>query len=182
MSQTGRASEELSPMIVYNRDLAGMEADLAVVAAGAIGSADVEIRANIDENKIYPSIPPTLVSIRRQDPREDVTGVNFTYTSEYLLGRMGTGSPRVAKARLQQTSATEESSRVVDDRLVIAPDKSLLRRREVKTAVPVPEDPGRWVGETQNTVKRASSRTVVAMARLAAFHARAGHESSKILN
>lgn len=171
MGRVESTPESLSSIIAFNREVAGMEADLAVVAAGAIGSAEVDIQVDIDEDRIYPA-SSTHLSIRRKsnnkgelDPENNVPNVVFHYTR----GNGGNG-----KARLKQSTVTHNDLVVINDFVALDPSAGnpFVRYREVRTRTP-------WMEATQVITKHASSRTVVAMARLAAFHARADHENSR---
>lgn len=167
MAQPEGATEEVNPRIAFNRRQATLESDLAKIAAETIGFADVGINVTVDRSRRYPSLNPPRIFIRRRDHEVGDVNVNFTYSTHTRADNMVDG-----RARLQQSVHSGELLTVVNDFIDMTEDLDLVRRRKVEVTGPRRQE----IRDTI-TIKPARPRTILAMARLAAYHARTASDA-----
>ncbi len=137
-----------------------IEPELLRIASGVVALADVTINMQIWGNPLSPSLAPQLVSIKRKATSTKDTGVIF----DYMTHRPDISLDEERQlARLQQSFPDGDGMSVISDAVKQRSDGSFVRHRRHNFI----SDAKR---ESRSAIKPASARTIVAMARLAAYH------------
>ncbi|MEK7561370.1 MAG: hypothetical protein AAB541_00715 [Patescibacteria group bacterium] len=153
------SNEKSDPHMSFE-DKVVIEPRLLRIASEVADLADVIINVQSWGNQLSPSSAPQLVIIKRKATSAEGTGVLF----EYITHRPGISSVGGKQlARLQQSFPDGDGISVINDVVEQRSDSSFVRHRR-----------SNFISDTRNeskpAIKPASARTIVAMARLAAYH------------